>query len=97
MQVKQFSNLFLISILSGATTLGAYKLFVENTYNRDSIVTLAPKNYSKNVGLSGAATDFTDAAETTLHTVVHVKNVSVRTVYKHMTDNVKNKLEQVRE
>jgi len=84
MQVKQFSNLFLISILSGATTLGAYKLFVENTYNRDSIVTLAPKNYSKNVGLTGMATDFTDAAETTLHTVVHVKNVSVRTVYNPM-------------
>ena len=82
--MKRLSSLFLISLLSGATTLGAYKLFIEGKDNRNSIVTMAPNNYTKNVGLSGEAVDFTSAAENTVHTVVHVKNVSVRTVFNPM-------------
>ncbi|HNP32105.1 MAG TPA: trypsin-like peptidase domain-containing protein [Flavobacterium sp.] len=82
--MKRLSSLFLVSLLSGATTLGAYKLFIEGKSNRDSIVTMAPNNYAKNVGLSAEGLDFTAAAESTVHTVVHVKNVSVRTVYNPM-------------
>ncbi len=82
--MKRLSSLFLVSLLSGATTLGAYKLFIEGKDNRNSIVTMASENYAKNVGLSGEAVDFTAAAESTIHTVVHVKNVSVRTVYNPM-------------
>ena len=82
--MKRLSSLFLISLLSGATTLGAYKLFIEGKNNRNSIVTMASNNYPKNVGLSGEAIDFTAAAENTVHSVVHVKNVSVRTVYNPM-------------
>lgn len=78
--MKRLSNLFLVSLLSGATTLGAYKLFIEGKSNRDSIVTTAPNNYGRTVGLSAEGVDFTAAAENTVHTVVHVKNVSVRTV-----------------
>lgn len=84
MTMKRLSSLFLISLLSGATTLGAYKLFIEGKDNRDSIVTMASNNYGKNVGLSAETVDFTAAAENTVHTVVHVKNVSVRTVYNPM-------------
>ena len=80
MTMKRLSGLFLVSLLSGATTLGAYKLFIERKDNRDSIVTVAPTNYSKNVGLNGETLDFTAAAESAIHTVVHVKNVSMRTV-----------------
>jgi Do/DeqQ family serine protease len=78
--MKRLSSLFLVSLVSGATTLGAYKLFIEGKSNRDSIVTMAPSNYSKPVGFNGEAVDFTTAAESAVHTVVHVKNVSVRTV-----------------
>jgi len=70
----------LVSLLSGATTLGAYKLFIEGRDNHNSIVTAAPTNYNKNVGFNGEAVDFTSAAEKAVHTVVHVKNVSVRTI-----------------
>lgn len=80
MYMKRLSSLFLVSLLSGATTLGAYKLFFDGTTNRNSIVTSAPNNYGRTVGLSGEAVDFTAAAENAVHTVVHVKNVSVRTV-----------------
>lgn len=78
--MKRLSSLFLVSLLSGVTTLGAYKLFIEGKDNRNSVVTTAPNNYGRTVGLSAEAVDFTTAAENTVHTVVHVKNVSIRTV-----------------
>jgi serine protease Do len=81
--MKQFSSLFLVSLLSGATTLGAYKLFFDDgSYfsNNKSIVTQAPESYSKNIGLGAENIDFTTAADKTIHTVVHVKNVSRKNV-----------------
>ena len=80
MIMKRLSGLFLISLLSGATTLGAYKLFFDGNENRNSIVTSASNNFGRNVGLASEAVDFTAAAENAVHTVVHVKNVSVRTI-----------------
>jgi len=88
--MKRFSGLFLVSLLSGATTLGAYKLFIENdgllSNNKKSIVTSAPANYTKNVGLGAEAVDFTTAADNAVHTVVHVKNLSYRTVTNPMLE-----------
>ena len=81
--MKRFSSLFLVSLLSGATTLGGYKLFIEDDgffSKQNSVVTLAPSNYAKNAGLIPEGLDFTEAADKTIHTVVHVKNVSYRTV-----------------
>lgn len=82
--MKRFSTLFLVSLLSGSMTLGAYKLLFEdhNSFfdGKKSTVTVAPNSYSKSVGLPGEAVDFTEAANETIHTVVHVKNVSIRTV-----------------
>lgn len=80
MKMKRISSLLLVSLFSGAITLGAYKVFFEKE-NKSGIVTLANPNYSKSVGLTPEAIDFTVAAENAVHTVVHVKNVSVRTVY----------------
>jgi Do/DeqQ family serine protease len=82
--MKQISNLFLVSLLSGATTLGAYKLLFDNngyfSSNKNGITTLAPESYGRPVSLGAENIDFTVAAEKTIHTVVHVKNVSVRTI-----------------
>lgn len=78
--MKRLSSLFLVSLLSGATTLGAYKLFIERDGSRNSIVTTAPGSFNRTVGLTGTGIDFTEAAENTVHAVVHVKNVSVRTI-----------------
>ncbi len=78
--MKRLSQLFLVSLLSGATTLGAYKLLFEQG-GKNSIVTTAPEQFGKNVSYSGAeGIDFTDAADKAVHSVVHVKNVSYRTV-----------------
>lgn len=82
--MKKFSTLLLVSLLSGAVTLGAYKvLFDTNGYfshDRNSGITTASNSYGKKIGLSADVLDFTEAAEKTIHTVVHVKNVTRRTV-----------------
>jgi serine protease Do len=87
--MKKFSSLFLVSLLSGATTLGAYKLFVDNDgiLSKKSIITEAPAaSYMRPVGLSAENLDFTDAADKAVHYVVHVKNVSYRTVNNPMME-----------
>ena len=78
--MKRISSLFLVSLLSGVTTLAAYKLFIEKSNNSNSIVTQAPNNYGKTVGLGAENVDFVEAADKAVHTVVHVKNVSMRTI-----------------
>ncbi|MFH6934554.1 trypsin-like peptidase domain-containing protein [Flavobacterium sp. FlaQc-30] len=88
--MKRFSSLFLVSLLSGAITLGAYKLLFESNNSLfgkgNSVVTLAPNSFGKNVALSAETVDFTEAADKTIHTVVHVKNVSRRTVSNPMLE-----------
>ncbi|RKS98846.1 S1C family serine protease [Flavobacterium sp. 123] len=82
--MKKFSSLFLVSLLSGAITLGTYKLlFDSNGYfsnNKSGLVTVASENYGRTVGLSAETVDFTEAADKTIHTVVHVKNVSRKSI-----------------
>ncbi len=82
--MKKFSTLFLVSLLSGAVTLGAYKLLFDTNgyFSKDgnSGITTATNSYGKKIGLSADILDFTEAAEKTIHTVVHVKNVSRRTL-----------------
>ncbi|MEN9908359.1 MAG: hypothetical protein RLZZ540_1508 [Bacteroidota bacterium] len=82
--MKRFSNLFLVSLLSGATTLGAYKLLFDDggyfSNNKKTLTTLSSDAYTKRVGLSPDVLDFTEAADKTIHTVVHVKNVSYQKV-----------------
>ncbi|OAB25935.1 Do/DeqQ family serine protease [Flavobacterium fryxellicola] len=88
--MKKISTLFLVSLLSGVVTLGSYKLlFDTNGYfanDKNSVVTLATDSYGKKIGLSPDVLDFTEAAEKTIHTVVHVKNVSRRTVTNPILD-----------
>ncbi|AXG72793.1 PDZ domain-containing protein [Flavobacterium arcticum] len=75
--MKRISSLFIVALLSGATTLGAYKLvFDEDTANTSLSVAPAQTNYTKTVALGAENVDFTKAADEAVHTVVHVKNVS---------------------
>jgi len=82
------SKLVLVALLSGVTTLAGYKVFLDDNslFSKKSIVTQAPTTFGKNVGLSNEVLDFTEAADKTIHTVVHVKNVSFRTVSNPLMD-----------
>jgi len=78
--MKKIANLILASALGGAMTLGSYKLLVEDdnitSYENNSETTesFLPVSNTPNYGTN---VDFTDAAEKTIHAVVHVKNVAV--------------------
>ncbi len=82
--MKKISTLFLVSLLSGATTLGAYKyLENEQVFSSQSSfpqVSEVSNSHLRNVGLSADVVDFAEAADKAVHSVVHVKNVSYRTV-----------------
>lgn len=79
--MKKISSLFLIALLSGGITLGAYKLFIEK---EKTIVTDKTETPFVTASLNTAATnaaigeiDFTIAAEKTVNAVVHVKNMTL--------------------
>jgi len=82
---KAFSFLG-IAILGGALTLGGYKLFfndqvvIERTIEKPLQTLQASYNPTlRNTNATEVNTDFTVAAEKTVHAVVHVKNTAVRT------------------
>src|SRR5690606_32277821 len=79
LNMKNFGTILTTSLLSGVVTLGSYKLFFEDNFNKltsHDITTSAPlRNVSNTVF---EAPDFKLAAEKSIHTVVHVKNVSFR-------------------
>jgi len=79
--MKRFSSLFLVSLLSGATTLGAYKLVFDNDTHSSALSIAAPQSaMTRNVSLGAPETmDFTAAADQAVHTVVHVKNTTYTT------------------
>lgn len=80
--MKKIGSLLLVSIFAGAITLGAYKLFFENTtyaivdsQDKGTIFnTSTTPTSAKGSGINEI--DFTVAAENTVNAVVHVKNVT---------------------
>src|SRR5690606_38622342 len=79
--MKYFGTILLTSLVSGAITLGAYKLLFEKTVSDSHAPQLTTTAPLRNVAMDYAynTNAFTDAADKTIHSVVHVKNVSYRT------------------
>ena len=81
--MKKLASLLIVSVLGGALTLGSYKLFLEEEQissnftlpSTEETSDFIPANYTDRV--YGTNADFTEAAEKTVHAVVHVKNVAV--------------------
>ena len=78
--MKKLASLFAVSVFTGAITLGAYIIFIEDKSPETSAVTQSipgpvytPVSYGTPASASGI--DFTAAAEKTINGVVHVKNV----------------------
>ncbi|WP_142783169.1 trypsin-like peptidase domain-containing protein [Changchengzhania lutea] len=80
--MKKILTLVLVSALGGVLTLGAYKLFLENdnqlvvTQTTPSSTFLPTSNVNAVFG-SIENPDFTLAAENSINTVVHVKNLTL--------------------
>lgn len=81
--MKRIGGLLLVSIFAGAITLGAYKFFFEKP--NYAIVTsndsqpIFSTNYTPTSALGSGINevDFTNAAERTVNSVVHVKNLTL--------------------
>ena len=79
--MKRTANLFLVALLAGGITLGAYKLFFEkDTYkwvsneNETPFVKTSLPTVANGAGINEV--DFISAAEKTVNAVVHVKNMT---------------------
>ncbi len=78
--MKQTAKLFLVALVAGALTLGGYKYFMEPetnvAYTTQDETSFIPTTYTANMA-TAMETDFTEAAEKTVHAVVHVKNTTM--------------------
>ncbi|MEH6408225.1 MAG: trypsin-like peptidase domain-containing protein [Leeuwenhoekiella sp.] len=78
--MKKFASLLIVAVLGGAITLGAYKYLEENelvaTPSHTESSTFLPVSYN-GPAITSTNADFTEAAERTVHAVVHVKNVQI--------------------
>ncbi|NER13284.1 PDZ domain-containing protein [Leptobacterium flavescens] len=83
--MKKFLGLFLVSFLGGLFSLGIYKVYFEKdaiiVENKDETPKFITTNYANPAAVrpivSAENVDFTEAAEKTVHAVVHVQNVTV--------------------
>jgi len=77
--MKQIVRLFAVALFAGAITLAGYKYFIESDYESTmphlESSSFIPTNFSSETNTSN--TDFTIAAEKTVHSVVHVKNTTL--------------------
>lgn len=78
--MKQSFKLFFVALLAGTLTLIGYKYFIES--NEGELVKLQPITSTIPVNYSSSKTNasninFTEAAEKTVHAVVHVKNTTI--------------------
>jgi Do/DeqQ family serine protease len=77
--MKKLLSLLIVSIMGGAITLATYVLlFEENSYvieDTTGIPTYTPVNFESVPGSTMA--DFTEAANKSVHSVVHVKNMAI--------------------
>tara|TARA_B100001063_G_scaffold247366_1_gene293389 strand:- start:28648 stop:30051 length:1404 start_codon:yes stop_codon:yes gene_type:complete len=98
-------TLVLVSVLGGAITLGTYKTFLEKDNAQIATNTLQdnpvflPTNY-KTTTTALAANDgisFTNAADKTVHAVVHVKNVALNTAQPTLQDLFYGRVPQKRQ
>ena len=84
--MKKAFGFLAMAILGGVITLGGYKLLLEDSVIVErtieiptNIVQTSVNSIIKGASAAEMTTDFTVAAENTIHAVVHVKNTAVKT------------------
>jgi len=98
-------TLVLVSVLGGAITLGTYKTFLEKDNAQIATNTIQdnpvflPTNYKTTTTALAANDDisFTNAADKTVHAVVHVKNVALNTAQPTLQDLFYGRVPQKRQ
>ncbi|MGB7841239.1 MAG: trypsin-like peptidase domain-containing protein [Salinimicrobium sp.] len=79
--MKKVANLVLVSALGGMLSLGGYFAFFDEEpmlpQQQESIPSYTPVNYHNSSAANSLNPDFTEAADKSVHAVVHVKNMAV--------------------
>ncbi len=78
--MKKYFSLLIVAILGGAITLGSYKLFLEKEYlitENDNTANTFSTSFNTPPPTLLNGEDFTNAANKTVHAVVHVKNITM--------------------
>ena len=82
--MKNLAKLLFVSILGGVLTLGSYVSFFQEEpvffEEQPAIPEYVPTNFT--TGNTSLNPDFTEAAEKTVHAVVHVKNIAARSPFR---------------
>ena len=96
--MKNFAKMMLVALMAGGITLGTYKyLEQENLIDTQTSSThqpisttpmrLTPASY-KGASISSSNADFTEAADRTVHAVVHVQNVQEAVIPQNRWDYI---------
>ena len=87
--MKKYAGYFLMAVLGGLVSLGGYALFQKNTEKQLGVPPKAiPAQLTGLTEMSTAYPDFTVAASTSVHAVVHIKTEYARK--NNMYDNFFN-------
>lgn len=84
--MKKIFEILGVAFLGGVVALGGYKLLIEEPkviieQSKEPTLEMVKASYTPAViNSSSAPTDFTEAAEKTVHAVVHVKNTAIKNV-----------------
>lgn len=83
--MKKSIELLIVSVFGGCITLGAYLFITSNSaeflpFIADKKGTFIPTNFNQNALYAAENTDFIKVAESSLNAVVHVKNISIKTI-----------------
>ncbi|MDY0779189.1 trypsin-like peptidase domain-containing protein [Tenacibaculum sp. IB213877] len=84
--MKKILGILGVAFLGGAMALGGYKLFFEQPIiveqtSEPTLQTVKASYTPTVINSSSVPTNFTEAAEKTVHAVVHVKNTAIKEVY----------------
>ncbi len=84
--MKKVLGILGVAFLGGAIALGGYKVLLEKEQviqqvSRPTMQTVKANYTPTVINSSTAPTDFTTAAENSVHAVVHVKNTAIKTVH----------------
>jgi len=100
--MKEILKITLFSILGGVLSLVGYKTFIEKEYKQkvnNSIPTTSfstsVNNNLSNANILAENTDFTTAAEKTIHAVVHVTNTTTYTQPRNIFEYYNNQGEKI--
>ncbi len=78
--MKKVANLLVASALGGMLSLGGYFAFLDEdplvSTHQDTIPAYTPVNYNNASATTSLNPDFTEAADKSIHAVVHVKNIA---------------------